>query len=1293
MPLVCVLLAVCSAVAFAQPADLLLYAPFDGTADAAFAQGSAVQSGSSSLAFVPGLRGQAASISNDCRFAVEGNFRPEAGTVAMWVRSTWSDKQAAGRYLFCLYGSRDIPESYHFNRFSLYFGAEGPNFVVWGSDGKSRAIAPRSFTWKPQEWHHVAATWRNINSGRKDAELAVYVDGKSVAFVKGIQLTVGPTDTAMALGRDQDGSPDYLDAEVDDVYLYNRALTAEEISAAVAAIRAGSPYEVTGTGIASRQVSGWWNADWPYRAAVTLPAAAEVRRDVFVQCPLRISGELAALGTPAVADPGSLRVVSADGQVIPAAVQDGLLEWKVSGEVPAGEARRFWVYCRPATYRITGPLQSQRLGAPAAPPTASLTPPDYATDTFGKSWDFNDGSLAGIDSWGDKPDHIQNRKVEDGILSMDVNTDPYFIWGVMWGPVGPGQRAIALDVDRYPVLEMRVRQSVQQSTWQLFGRIGTTDQLFTYSFPVSGTGWQRLRVDLRKDARWKGVLSAFRIDPTDKTSAHIDIDWIRLSSVVPVQHDHVEAIGSAAATPERARLSLPQTRVVAGAAQDLTVTLTDAQGRGVAGQPVRIELSEGSGGELQAFATQSTLALSNTSRRGITDAQGRLRVRYLASRKAQAAADVVTAVAEFSALPRQEVKVDTVPGEPHHYRVEPTQVLALRPVELPVKLQAQLVDEFDNPVAGVRSLRWTTDEGGSLTDTGTATSAQGSASATWRGDEAKRWVYQLRVSDDQGLTGTSSPICLIASTPRRDPVVLGPKGYFQKGVGGPGWLPLGGFYANWVGLPENGEEGRRLISFVDATEEQLSHWLDFLASQGVTAMRFMLRAHTPRGMEPMDVIGQVNMPLFAKVLRYLDLARKHDIRFMLTIHEDYTKPAYYNLQALQTFCLPYFAGRDLSLLPAYQQRFLRERRLLDTIDLKYTDPDARACQDQYTRQIVGLLKDNPQLFSWEFENEMVNCPAEWANHMAAVIRSVDPITPICASHGGGGLHTADPLWWTTKTDIDFYTYHIYPNLTTTSPQIDYGASVDILTRYGRMAGVCMLGESAGDEWSRYPQERDSDRRYLMRDIIWFSLVNGNPGCFFWNSRGYEVEQFRLANRIASGLNWADWEREKPSIAVAIPHPLDDDKYFRTPQGRSDYAAMGQYDQGYLSAGVDFDFTPTATGYPTVCALSPYQPAQAAPTFGVGPGWQVAFNARKGGAEGLAYLRNFAGVRNWKDERVNLYLRDRAERPLKIKVNLPTAVQITATDLDTGEAKTVSVQPGGEIDLGISGHDWALLWRK
>ena len=145
-----------------------------------------------------------------------------------------------------------------------------------------------------------------------------------------------------------------------------------------------------------------------------------------------------------------------------------------------------------------------------------------------------------------------------------------------------------------------------------------------------------------------------------------------------------------------------------------------------------------------------------------------------------------------------------------------------------------------------------------------------------------------------------------------------PNGYFA--AGDKPLLPLGGFYANWVGLPTPDGEWDKRLSFTDASDQQIVAWLTYLKSQGVTAERFMLRTHRPNGMEPMDVGGRVNPGLFTAFLHYLDLARPLGFKFLLVVHEDYSKPCYCNRGALETFCLPWFAGEDLDALPGFQRR-------------------------------------------------------------------------------------------------------------------------------------------------------------------------------------------------------------------------------------------------------------------------------------------------------------------------------------------------------------------------------------
>ncbi|MDH7571409.1 MAG: hypothetical protein QHJ73_17680, partial [Armatimonadota bacterium] len=492
------------------------------------------------------------------------------------------------------------------------------------------------------------------------------------------------------------------------------------------------------------------------------------------------------------------------------------------------------------------------------------------------------------------------------------------------------------------------------------------------------------------------------------------------------------------------------------------------------------------------------------------------------------------------------------------------------------------------------------------------------------------------------------------------------------------------------GLPTPDGEWSRLISFTDASDEQIVAWLKFLKEQGVTAQRFMLRTHRRDGMEPMDIGGMVNPGLFASFLHYLDLARPFGLRFLLVLHEDYTKPIYFNRSALQRFALPWFVNVDAATLAPFQRRFVKDGDLIDRIEKKYTDPDVIACQDRYAREIVGLVKGNPLVFAYELENEMVDCPASWANHAIETIRRVDPHTPVCVSHGGGGLHTADPAWWKANTTIDFYTYHLYPH-GTTSPEMDYGLACDVLTRYGRLGKPAFLGESAGDQFTYHPDR--NTRRWTMRDIIWFSLTNGNPGCFFWNARGSEVAEFRLANTIASRIDWRSFRRKRPAIAVAVAHPLENDKWFRTEAGRAAYAMMGRYSRYYLDRGVDFDFALDASPYPLQASVEAFAPpVPPRPPFSVSSGFQLNALLREDEKEALLYVRNFAGVQLWETTRPNnwrQYLRTRRAAPLRVSVALPGAWRADVWDLDTGRHATHSLAPGETLELGATDHDFAV----
>jgi len=74
---------------------------------------------------------------------------------------------------------------------ALRFGCY-PNKTVELTDRMidERQVRVEGITWKADEWHHIAITWSNFNSGRPDAEWALYLDGVLKGKRKGLQQDV-----------------------------------------------------------------------------------------------------------------------------------------------------------------------------------------------------------------------------------------------------------------------------------------------------------------------------------------------------------------------------------------------------------------------------------------------------------------------------------------------------------------------------------------------------------------------------------------------------------------------------------------------------------------------------------------------------------------------------------------------------------------------------------------------------------------------------------------------------------------------------------------------------------------------------------------------------------------------------------------------------------------------------------------------------------------------------------------------------------------------------------------------
>jgi len=1260
-----------------------------------------------------GVRAEAVYIDQDVRLRTDRQFRVEQGTVAFWVRPQWPIDETVAHYLFCLYGHNSVNESWQHNRWTVRASDGRLHFDIYGAIATQRAHLNAPITsWKRGQWHHVAVTWTGINGSESDAHLCLYLDGQLRAEQKHLRLDVGPIDSTFAIGRDCDGSPDYALADFDEFYILDAAVTQQQIQQAVAlAQQPQEPRVVTPS--SARPRGDWWDPRWPLRTRVRVGPLHEAVEAAAVHLAFDFDRDLPPLRYSAAVDRSSLRVVPVDesgsggaNDAAPLAVEQSpdALRWSIGPRLEAGQSRVYDVYFGQVEFDASIPLfvRRRQIDWPR-PAQGEVTINDYASDTYQDAWDFDEEDEEAIDSWGSKAEYNRNRRVAGGVLRYDAHHDAYLIWGDMWGDGTHSKRPVAIDLEQYPVLRMRVRQSCRRSTWELFGR-GETARLLNYKFDVQGQGWQTIRIDLVRQAGWGGTLKAFRIDTSSWINdVRIEVDWVRLSKEVSATRRTVELLPQVPGTIARLTLDVADATPVVGTQQVIAATAFGSNGRPVANYPFTFRLSTEGGGTLLDAPDSTSLGDGPRLRRALSDGRGRVSVALQASTQAGESIDRLEATADFASdSARIAAHFSTRPGPADHYRVWPLQAVFVPQDEPYVPIRAQLVDAYNNPLqVADQRVTLSAPTGTTIEPSQGRSDARGRLDARLSFMPGERRVASVAVRDEAGRQGQSARICLVARPPRPRRIGLLPNGYFADQQG-KAFVPLGGFYANWVQCPTPDGEWAELRSFTDTSDEYKRRWLAYLHQNGVTAIRMMLRTHRADGMEPMDLCGRLNRSLMGEVARYLDIAREFDLQFQLVIHEDYTKPAYHNAKHLRQYVLPAYADENLDELPPAQRRFVRDQRLITPVDKKYNDPDALACQDQYVEQLVPLLRTNPQVFAYELENEMVDCPAAWANHAVGALHQLDPDTPVCASHGGGGLRTADPLWWHQRTNIDFYNYHLYPHGRTTTSELDYGAAVSLLARYGQMCGPCFMGESAGDQFRHH---KDSKlRRWVMRDIIWMALTSGSPGVYFWNARGAEVQEFLPARQAMEQLSLTTFRRARPEIGIDVRHPLDDDKWFRTPQGERAQAMMGRYVQHYLSRGVDFDFTAKPDLYQRTCNLNEFAPPEPAQQrFEIPTGWQLSYLANQDHSEVLVYIRNMAGIAPWEVDMGRSvwrqFLRQRAERPLAVQLRLPQRrYQLTIRDLDEQTPGKRDMQQrwvnGNErLEFGDTDHDFSLVLRR
>jgi hypothetical protein len=200
--------------------EVLFHASFDKGYDADVARGNPKGTASGNVSLVAGRTGRGIIVgAGAVRYQTAGNIDLPCGTAALWLKPVDWDKDPYIRHFF------DVPGVTPGCYMSLYKYQTMLYYLVQQSyDIRQYILTGKDYDFTKGKWTHVAGSWNG-------PELRVYIDGEYAGS------TGVPTGTFVKQLRDsfslggvsqRPGHPP--DTVLDDFYIFNRALSNEEIA-------------------------------------------------------------------------------------------------------------------------------------------------------------------------------------------------------------------------------------------------------------------------------------------------------------------------------------------------------------------------------------------------------------------------------------------------------------------------------------------------------------------------------------------------------------------------------------------------------------------------------------------------------------------------------------------------------------------------------------------------------------------------------------------------------------------------------------------------------------------------------------------------------------------------------------------------------------------------------------------------------------------------------------------------------------------------------------------------------
>jgi hypothetical protein len=576
------------------------------------------------------------------------------------------------------------------------------------------------------------------------------------------------------------------------------------------------------------------------------------------------------------------------------------------------------------------------------------------------------------------------------------------------------------------------------------------------------------------------------------------------------------------------------------------------------------------------------------------------------------------------------------------------------------------------------------------------------------------------------------------------------EGYFYH-ENGDRYFPLGYFgcyFADYEADDLQGRMSQHGDNLLEFQQMPVSVWRKFfgnLRKQGYTALRLFPRGDSSgSAWEGLDIGGRLNRPLLETMFKYFEVAAEYGIKIQLCLFSQMECSFYCQADTRRYWGSRLYTPEEIENAPAFQQRFLKHPEDLVDYDDYFSDPDVRACNKRFLDEIIPLVAANPNVFMVEISNELgwagphanpfntfrweiTSSYLDWTREMVTHIRTLAPDLPICISNPGVGLLGHDPVQWARETGVDVFSLHTYPDVCGHAPGSDYVQIADATLRYTRTAVPAMYGEwqllgIQYDEWDRATLERC--KQLLTRDMVWFTMLSGAPGCIAWRAPGYG--EYAPARDVFTALNGRSLAPAVAPLKINIGAMTDkmiafadggfpvcqftearwcpdqsatDGKHRFCAKAESpEYKALLWAESWSLETGADYTLTHAPQEGIPLLKLTRKDFAKQPVPLKTPAGYQVKTMHTEDGRTLLIYLRNYRQLpirKGTGDDRFDLFaIRMQQAVPLTLDFRLDGKYELKVLDLDTREWLTPqTVERNSAIGMGITSHDYVLVLTR